>query len=149
MKTDIASAARAYRMRLEEIAKAPSLATAVKLARQALQIEHEEPRRGHVSVVGGFGHGSQEAYVAIEVTQKVQQVPLEAARKIAFDILEQATYAEQDGALATYLVQAGWDQRRIGDLIAHLRAFRARYREDLKGMGLADNEEPPQSPSAA
>lgn len=149
MKTDIASAARAYRMRLEEIAKAPSLATAVKLARQALQIEHEEPRRGHVSVVGGFGHGSQEAYVAIEVTQKVQQVPLEAARKIAFDILEQATYAEQDGAFMTFLIQNGMGEREIGALIAHLRAFRARYRSDLAGLGLADNEEPPPAPSAA
>ena len=149
MKTDIASAARAYRMRLQEIARAPSLATAVKLARQALEIEYEEPRRGHVSVVGGFGHGSQEAYVSLEVTQKVTQIPVDQARKIANNILEQATYAEQDGALMTYLVQAGWDQRRIGDLISHLRAFRARYRSDLAGLGLADNEEPPPAPSAA
>lgn len=147
--TDPMSACWAYRKMLTEITTAPTLSIARQLARDALHVTVETPRNGHVTVVGSFGHHTQQAIVSLSVTQLTTQMPIEDARKVAQDILDQAATAEQDGALVQFLRAEGRSDQQIGALISALRAFRARFRADLKGMGLADNEEPPPAPRTA
>lgn len=150
IKVDAASAAAMYQEALERIAKAPSLATAVREARRALRVQYEKPKQGHISVAGYFGHRTQQPLITLETTQKVTQMDAATARKIALDILTQADYAEQDGGLSIYLAdELKLNPQEVGAIIGRLRAFRARFRPDLVGLGLADDEDPPPAPNAA
>lgn len=148
-KYDLGSVIEALRLHLKDIQNARSLATAVRSAQAALAIEYEKPSMNHISVVGSFGQRSDECFCAITLGPRTAQMTLANARIVAHNILEQCALAEQDQTMMIFLKELELPERGIHEYIRMLREFRARSREDLKGLGFADTEDaPPTTPTA-
>lgn len=137
MKTDPISAATAYRMALERIAKAPSLAAAVREAQKALAITFTPPEEGHISITSGYGHATKQPFVLFALANPSEsanphiQMTAAEARVQAHIILEAADAAESDGFLVEWLT-TGTGKASDQQLAVFLADFRA-YREKLRG----------------
>jgi hypothetical protein len=142
--TDPINAAHAYRDALTRILRAEGPHKMRQIAEQALKLTIARPTGSVISVVGNFGANTQTPYVTISTPNVVNQVPVEQAREIAQNILDQAASAEQDGMLFTFLRdELDLDLPQIGGLVARLRDYRAQFRADL------DHQPPPEEPPAS
>lgn len=135
MKTDPISAAHAYRMALERIAKAPSLAAAVREAQKALNITFTRPEEGHFSLSSGYGHNTKQPFVTVALANPSEsanphiQMAASEARRLAHQILELADAAESDAFLVEWLGgTASLSENQVGALLADFRAFREQHR---------------------
>lgn len=136
MKTDPTSAAVVYRMALDTISKAGSLATAVQLARRALETTFNRPEEGQIGISSGYGHATKQPFVTFSLANPTEsanptiQMTSAEARKQAHYILEAADAAESDGFLIEWMRHDGTISD--GQMAALLSDFRA-YREKLRG----------------
>lgn len=135
MQTDPISAATAYRIALEAIANAPSLAAAVRSAQHALSYTFTPPQEGQISVDSGYGHHTKQPFVLFSLANPTEsanptiQMTSEQARVQAHYILEAADAAESDGFIVEWLRgTADLSDQQIGGLLANFRAFRAQHR---------------------
>lgn len=145
--TDVINVAHAYRSALERILHAQGPHQMRQIAEKALEWTIARPTGSVISVVGNFGVNTEQPYVTISTPNQVNQVPVEQAREIAQNILEQAATAEQDGFLFAFLHdKLEVDLANVGRLIADLRDYRARFRPDLDHKPPPENEPP--TPSA-
>jgi hypothetical protein len=134
MKTDPISAASAYRMALEKIAKAPSLASAVKEAEQALAITFGRPEEAMLSISSGYGHNTKQPFVTFSLANPSEsanptiQMTSAAARQQAYYILEAADAADSDAFLVEWLRVHDFSDQHMGAMLADFRAWRERKR---------------------
>ncbi len=135
MKTDPISAAISYRMALDTISKAGSLATAVRVAERALHFTFDRPEEAHLSITSGYGHATKEPFVTFSMANPSEsanptiQMTSAEARVQAQYILEAADAAESDGFIVEWLRGNGdLSESQIGALLADFRAFRERQR---------------------
>lgn len=136
MKTDPVSAATAYRMALEHIVNAPSLATAVRHAQQALTVAFTPPEEGQIGITAGYGHRTKTPFVAFSLANPSEsanstiQMTSAQARVQAHYILEAADAADSDGFIVEWLRgTADLSEQQIGGLLTDFRAFREKQRE--------------------
>lgn len=143
MKTDPISAAVAYRMALDTISKAGSLATAVRIAQRALETTFNRPEEAQIAVNSGYGHATKQPFVTFTLANPSEsanptiQLTSAEARKQAHYILEAADAAESDGFLIEWLRGSNSAEISDGQLGALLSDFRA-YREKLRGEANAE-----------
>jgi hypothetical protein len=137
MKTDPISAAAGYRMALERIMHVKTLHEARQLASKALGITYDPPEPGMLSISSGWGHNTQQPYVTIalanpqETANPAVQIASSQARQIAFQILEAAEAAEQDGFIVNFAMQhIGVPIEHAGGLLNEYRAWRERRRNE-------------------
>lgn len=138
MKTDPISAAAGYRMALERVLRAQGPHEMRQIASRALEsITFDKPEPGMLSVSSGWGHNTQQPYVTIALASPVEtanpavQLVSDQARQIAFQILEAAEAAEQDGFLVSFATQRiGVPIEQAGALLVEFRAWREARRKD-------------------
>lgn len=135
MKTDPISAATHYRMALDTISKAGSLATAVQLARNALAITFTKPEEGQIGISSGYGHTTKKPFVTLTLANPSEsanptiQMTSDHARVQAHYILEAADAAESDGFIVEWIgTNSGLNEGQLGTLLADFRAFREKLR---------------------
>jgi hypothetical protein len=135
MKTDPISAAIAYRMALDTISKAGSLATAVRVAQRALEHSFTRPEEAMLSISSGYGHATRTPFVTFSLANPSEsanptiQMSSAQARVQAQYILEAADAADSDGFLVEWLRGNGdLHEHQIGALLADFRAFREQQR---------------------
>jgi hypothetical protein len=135
MKTDPISAATAYRMALDTISKAGSLATAVHIAQQALRHTFTPPEEGQISIDSGYGHRTKQPFVIFTLANPSEsanptiQMTSAQARTQAHYILEAADAAESDGFIVEWLRdKADLTEPQLGAMLAEFRAFREQHR---------------------
>lgn len=135
MKTDPISAAIAYRMALQKIAKAPSLASAVREAQHALRHTFDRPEEGYLSITSGYGHNTKQPFVTFSLANPSEsanptiQMTADGARQQAHYILEAADAAESDGFVTEWLRdKADLNDQQLAGLLAEFRAYRAKLR---------------------
>lgn len=136
MKTDPISAAVAYRMALEAIVKAPSLAAAVRHAQHALSHTFNQPEEGMLSIDSGYGYKTKQPFVVFSLANPSEsanptiQMTSADARVQAHYILDAADAAESDGfVIEWFRSDNDLSEQQLGALLADFRA----YREKLRG----------------
>lgn len=134
-KTDPISAATAYRMALEVIARAPSLSSAVRQAQHALTISFTPPDQGQISISSGYGQHTRKPFITVSLSNPSEsanptiQMTSEQAREQAHYILEAADAAESDGFIVEWLRdKADLNDGQIATMLAEFRAFRDQHR---------------------
>lgn len=135
MKTDPISAATAYRMALDAISKAGSLATAVRTAQRALAVTFTKPEEGQIGISSGYGHTTKQPFVTFTLASPSEsanptiQMTSAQARTQAHYIMEAADSAESDGFIVEWLRdKADLNDNQIGAMLAEFRAFREQHR---------------------
>ena len=135
MKTDPISAATAYRMALEQIARAPSLASAVSAAQHALTVIFGKPEEATLSISSGYGYATKEPFVTFSLANPSEsanptiQMTAAQARTQAYYILEAADAADSDGFIVEWLRgTANLNENQVGSLLADFRTFREQHR---------------------
>jgi hypothetical protein len=134
MQTDPISAAIAYRQALEQIARAPSLAAAVREAQRALTIAFSRPEEGQINISSGYGHNTKQAFVTFSLANPSEsanptiQLTSAAARQQAYYILEAADGADTDAFLVEWMRSAAFEEQAIGALLSEFRVWREAHR---------------------
>ena len=141
MKTDPISAAVAYRMALDRIAKAGSLATAVREAQRALAITFTPPEEGQIGIDSGYGHRTKTPFVIFSLANPSEsrpagtaphstiQMTTAQARVQAHYILEACDAADSDGFLVEWLQdKADLSENQAGAMLAEFRQWREQHR---------------------
>lgn len=135
MKTDPISAATAYRMALDTISKAGSLATAVRLAQRALEHTFTKPEEGQIGISSGYGNTTKTPFVTLSLANPSEsanptiQMSSTQARHQAQYILEAADAAESDGFIVEWLRdKANLNDAQLGAMLAEFRVFREQLR---------------------
>ena len=130
MKTDPISAAIAYRMALDTIRKAGSLATAVRIAERALEHTFTRPEEGQISIQSGYGHTTKQAFVTFSLANPSEsanptiQMTSAQARIQAHVILAAADAADTDAFLVEWMRAAEFEDGAVGALLTEFRQWR-------------------------
>jgi hypothetical protein len=123
-KTDPISAATYYREALARIVKAGSLATAVKEARDALDITFDPPYLDTLTITAGYGK-KREGFVTIATTSPAMQCSIAEARHIAGLLERNASIAEVEALMMRFFEdKTDVDRGEAEKLLAVFRQYR-------------------------